>query len=712
VEGAEQHVNSWLRPLGNHPRLGGNARERGNWRRPAAPGETPLPPDTIRLYHYTEGPEELASITKHGLLVSKAKGHTYGEPNMVWASAETPHYDRHFVEIAASPRQLDIGSGYFKDRDHPTAKEIEEITKRGSNVTFHGDVRPDQIIATHTPSDEAYRYIDDSPYNQKELRADPHAYDFDPATNEAVRRWLADHPGGEARTRGRWRIEPGTPEAKAVAEWGTTDDIYSAGWILPDGRMIDFHRRNDSDYVDHAETSAVLGDTLDPYRAAMRRGWVRVIPEAKYRHIGIQAAKPPTPAQRARILAQTDDVHEMFVEEKVLLPGNNWAGWSTRVPLATPVSVRRALDELGEETAYQAGEHRTRGQWRVEPGTPEARAVDQYGTTDDILQAGWLLPDGTLVDMKRKGRWDPKRGWKEHEEVATAAFVDEPGFEESWSTTRSAAHGDPTGFAELNGWVRVMPSHLMGGRQWVSFEIRKPMTEAQVRVARRGADEADEVAVSVRNPRGGDFWSSGVLPGDRLQLAQAIRTANREAEMVPAGAARTRGRWRTEGTYDGVTLSQMAKQRWRDVGPDANSKGFLLPDGTVVGWRGNSEHAAEAYDLDHERHFSLPDLQRGGLARWVRTNYGKGRADYVWVDTKTPLTDQQQHVLHEVVKEPGTELILDGPGNVMSGMVPITSPIRLGQVIRSINQDAAGGERRLRAARPTATPTPRRRRAA
>ena len=65
---------------------------------PKEPGTVPIPPNYVRLYHYTyTNPDDLR---KDGLLLSKAKGHTYGEPDFVWSSTAKPERHKTYVEFA------------------------------------------------------------------------------------------------------------------------------------------------------------------------------------------------------------------------------------------------------------------------------------------------------------------------------------------------------------------------------------------------------------------------------------------------------------------------------------------------------------------------------------------------------------------------------------------------------------------------------------
>lgn len=109
-----------------------------------APGTSAIPEGHVRLFHYT-GDEGLKGIKKSGLKVSSSQGDTYGEPNVVWASAQHPSDEnlsnKNFVEFHVDPSDLDIG----KDRSP------EELTAYGSNVTSVKDIPRENIVAFHQP---------------------------------------------------------------------------------------------------------------------------------------------------------------------------------------------------------------------------------------------------------------------------------------------------------------------------------------------------------------------------------------------------------------------------------------------------------------------------------------------------------------------------------------------------------------------------------
>jgi len=119
-------------------------------------GKTPIPEGHVRLHHRTKDPTALPSIRQNGLQVAHAVGHTYGEPNMVWATGQAGEYaggkrgydETHHVEFHANPNtDLDIGRGGSQ----------EQLEDR--SVTMVGDVPASNIISAHEPWHPHARYV-------------------------------------------------------------------------------------------------------------------------------------------------------------------------------------------------------------------------------------------------------------------------------------------------------------------------------------------------------------------------------------------------------------------------------------------------------------------------------------------------------------------------------------------------------------------------
>jgi hypothetical protein len=129
---------------------------------PPAPGAMPIPADHVRLYHWTRVPpgvteERVAeNIMQEGLDIKKARGSTYGEPNVVWGSTKVPNRGKVFVEF--SVHKDDPRWGIGKPR---TTGDVEWLHKSGADVTFQDSIRPEDILTVHLPWHDTYRYLKD-----------------------------------------------------------------------------------------------------------------------------------------------------------------------------------------------------------------------------------------------------------------------------------------------------------------------------------------------------------------------------------------------------------------------------------------------------------------------------------------------------------------------------------------------------------------------
>ena len=125
---------------------------------PPEPGTTPIPPDHVRLYHYTKLPQapggadyikHLAAIAlkTNGLDIKKAIGHTYGEPDVVWASVQMPDRGKVFAEFSVS-----INDPRFV---YPWGRGQ---APRG-DCQFQESIHPNEFLAVHEPWHRHYRYL-------------------------------------------------------------------------------------------------------------------------------------------------------------------------------------------------------------------------------------------------------------------------------------------------------------------------------------------------------------------------------------------------------------------------------------------------------------------------------------------------------------------------------------------------------------------------
>lgn len=95
------------------------------------PGTAPLPPGTVRRFHYTDSLESLKSIAKHGLLLDRSESWKYGDPKAIWSS----------------PRQIS-DKWQIEFWEYP-----ENII---SDIYQFKNVLPNQILALHEPWHKLY----------------------------------------------------------------------------------------------------------------------------------------------------------------------------------------------------------------------------------------------------------------------------------------------------------------------------------------------------------------------------------------------------------------------------------------------------------------------------------------------------------------------------------------------------------------------------
>jgi hypothetical protein len=142
---------------------------------PKEPGTVPIPSNHLRLYHYTNTTSD--ELQRDGLLMSKAKGHTYGEPDFVWASLKKPSDYKTYVEFSVpidDPRFSIWGS------KPDVSRGVEFYADGSDDFTFRGDIKPDEFIAIHEPWHHAYRYIvDENPEMIPDVLAGKYDYLLD-----------------------------------------------------------------------------------------------------------------------------------------------------------------------------------------------------------------------------------------------------------------------------------------------------------------------------------------------------------------------------------------------------------------------------------------------------------------------------------------------------------------------------------------------------
>ena len=122
-----------------------------DWRNklPAPPGTTPVPEGALRLWHYTSD-SALDSIEQTGLQMASARGESYGEPDLIWGSAQTPDFSdidtRPRIEFYVLPEEVDIGRPNVGESGKAWA---DRLTRAKAHVTTTTDIEPSRIIIHH-----------------------------------------------------------------------------------------------------------------------------------------------------------------------------------------------------------------------------------------------------------------------------------------------------------------------------------------------------------------------------------------------------------------------------------------------------------------------------------------------------------------------------------------------------------------------------------
>lgn len=167
-----------------------------NWV-PPEPGTTPIPPEHVRLYHYTKvATAEAAEILRqNGIDISKAKGSTYGEPNVVWASSALPDRSKVFAEFSIS-----VNDPRWAQGKPEAGVDPREYEKRRWDCYFRDSIRPEEILAVHEPWHYQYRYLMKNPGLWDELEEGEFDrlltnQEYGPAVRQAkqdLAKWRAD----------------------------------------------------------------------------------------------------------------------------------------------------------------------------------------------------------------------------------------------------------------------------------------------------------------------------------------------------------------------------------------------------------------------------------------------------------------------------------------------------------------------------------------
>lgn len=118
----------------------------------------------------------------------------------------------------------------------------------------------------------------------------------------------------------------------AAKQYGTTEDINKAGYVGPDGRMLDFSDGQKARTLDHGDIASVPGVQSEPgtnprNEFAQKTGAIRFVHDPKNKYLGLQISEdhPPTSVQLARfepLLAEGKGVEIEIVNNKNVVGGS------------------------------------------------------------------------------------------------------------------------------------------------------------------------------------------------------------------------------------------------------------------------------------------------------------------------------------------------------------------------------------------------------
>ena len=280
---------------------------------PPEPGTTPIPPGKVRAYHYTDN---LDAVEKEGLSVGKARGNTYGEPNVIWFSTEKPGDFKDYVEVFLDPEEIGIGAPQmvvkrpegWKNAETPEEKQeaLDEYNKGNHNLTaLIREVPPERFVTVHRPWYDHYRYL----VNDARAGAAALAGEYDWALAEdneyapAIRLFKAKHAKKKDPISGRY-VTPfvsfdkqGDEQLRMIASlnssrlatWGFTAEAEVRGMArykltaVLDGRTSKFCRLIDGKIFEVSDARAKVIEALnvqDPEDLKMVQPWPKQTKEA------------------------------------------------------------------------------------------------------------------------------------------------------------------------------------------------------------------------------------------------------------------------------------------------------------------------------------------------------------------------------------------------------------------------------------------------
>ena len=216
--------------------------------------------------------DELAALQKESRELEHQKNALKTERTNWLNSAEVK-------EIEAKRKSLDLFSAEAKE--FKASEEYQAYLAKRKDFNQRGAELENRIGEVNNALREAHAKLETQRNEQKQKQ-------------QAVYDAKAKEAGGAAKYR----------RQLAVEQFGTTSEFERAGYILPDGQMLDFARNDKTRDTDHREIMSVFGpaevsEGTDALNKFLADGNVRVMAEAP--GVDLAADKAPTAAQLEQI---------------------------------------------------------------------------------------------------------------------------------------------------------------------------------------------------------------------------------------------------------------------------------------------------------------------------------------------------------------------------------------------------------------------------
>jgi len=308
----------------------------------------------------------------------------------------------------------------------------------------------------------------------------------------------------------------------AKEEWGTTSNPYAAGYILPDGSMLDMSEGQGERVLDHRSVEQFFdkdyAERWQPMIRFMEEGAIRMSGHRRENALFLDYVRRPTDAQDSTIREITRMFEEVTVERTNPDTGTVeiWNEWGVPGKARLhPAAVIRWMDETG-----------LKGLGKVK--APHLTDTIFYRTCKEIGQdyqayepydSAFILPDGCFVKLDS------------HENIASY-YPDEimDTFQREYQAVEDYVE---------RGAIRT---HWDGDLNAISFEFHKKPTATQQRIVREMSSWADQVYIDAKQegPRKGIIAFDVIPILSKRDAGQVVRFMNEKGfgqALGPAGGS-------------------------------------------------------------------------------------------------------------------------------------------------------------------------------